>query len=1094
MVGPITYGLGGAIAKATFKAWFKDSEFAGSLSDSLTDLIARVIPDWKARSAATRQIERASERAAEALLPLIEREWSELDDGETYAAILSVQNAIESINVNSTLLASINYSHVTLHTLIESASKKQDLSNAAKQLSVRLCSECAQIIIDLAASLPEFQRESYAEILRRETLIAQSIDRLFEELENIRAQSLSQSTDRTSAEFEQNYRRAAVRRLDRIELFGLNAATRASTRQHSLSTAYISLSVSGAAQAQDVDASDGASALPNTITTPSGIVALRAEEAAAIAQRIVIKGDAGSGKTTLLQSLAVRCSLGSFEDARMKDWNNLVPFFISLRALVDVGLPPPEDFPKQVAPIISGTMPDGWVHELLAQGRCLLLIDGLDEISEVRREATRTWIGEILEAYPENRVLISSRPPAIPDGWLGSKGFVELELLPMSLGDVSNFVEHWHEAVAKEEREDEAAKATLSLSTALKERIKADRSLRELAATPLLCAMLCAMNRDRREVLPSNRIALYEAATQMILHGRDEQRQVRVEDLPSLDFETKRDLLQDIALWMMENGLSMAEDWRIEQQVQKLIPRFSRLPRGVTSASIVKALIHRSGVLRSPVDGQCDFIHNAFKEYLCARAVSDNDKFGFLIESIRDSEAWREVAPMAAAITDDRRRTAFLSELLGKGDMGTSKRAMYHLLAVRCLETCTQLDPAIQMQIRARLTRLKPPQSISEAKSLSAAGDLATDLARKRVGAPARTAACCVRTLRLIGSSKALDHLEAYGADGRSTVAKELLAAWPFFDRRDYARRVLSGSRALWGGLRLDSLAQLEGVGELINLASLTVLAPRSYLEEWHYTETVGACALKRLYLNVNGSVEIDRLVPLQDLETLIIDAAKVPGFEEVDQFQNLKTLNITATDISIQRSVNLAKLFNIVFSATRIEGLSKIAVSDNLIIFFAPYTIEADLSFLKSATSLTRLAIQSCHWSQALVNLVNLPKLTGLFLYGESGFRSIDELPSLKRLDSLWLLDSPYLESLSGIERFGRLKDLRISGAKSLRNLEELAGCQGINQLTIDGTPESLDLTPIAKLKGIRTISAPANVIARLRGMGVIANFRRHG
>ena len=47
-----------------------------------------------------------------------------------------------------------------------------------------------------------------------------------------------------------------------------------------------------------------------------------------------------------------------------------------------------------------------------------------------------------------------------------------------------------------------------------------------LATTPLLCAMLCALHRERGRQLPYDRIELYEAGCEMLLERRDMERQM----------------------------------------------------------------------------------------------------------------------------------------------------------------------------------------------------------------------------------------------------------------------------------------------------------------------------------------------------------------------------------------------------------------------------------------------------------------------------------------------------------------------------------------------------------------------------------------
>lgn len=1087
MAGPLTLSIGIAISKAVFKGWFKDSELVSSLTDSLHDLVASAVPGWQASSAAERQLQRMGEKAATALEPLLKIEWSNLPSGEKQTAVFQVQLAIDNSNVNSRLLAELDFDPNLLRATILSNLVTTMLNCSAAELARRLCDESAQLITDLASTMPTFHRDTFAEILQRETAISDSMDRVFMELKQIREQSAAQSTRFGSAQFEEGYRRAAARRLDRIELFGLNTSSNPSSRHHNLSTAYISLTVSGSPAANDNEGNK----VSSRRDTGQSLIAIRAEQAASLSPRLVIKGEAGSGKTTLLQSLAVRSATAAFTD-EMDEWNSLVPFFIALRELPDSALPQPEDFPALIAPSIAGIMPTGWVHEQLASGRGLVLIDGLDEISEDRRSDTRRWIEDLLATYPDCRLLVTSRPPAIPDGWLSQQGFVELELLPMSPSDVASFVDHWHEAVAGEEQDQKVASDTRELSSKLKERIRTDRSLRELAATPLLCAMLCAMNRDRREVLPSNRIALYEAAVQLILHGRDEQRKVRISDLPSLEFEIKRDLLQEIAFWMMENGLSMAEEWRVVDLISNLLPRFPKLRDTFSAELIVKALIHRSGVLRSPVDGKCDFIHNAFKEYLCARAISQGDRFGFLQQAVATDETWREVAPMAAAITDDRRRTGFLTELLNRGDSSQSKRVMYHLLAVRCLETCTQLEPDMQDRIREKIKGLRPPNSVSEAKSLSAAGDLALPLVRKTLGQYARTSANCVRTLRLIGTPGALEAMESYGSDGRSTVVKELLSAWPFFNRREYAHRVLANTRGLWNGLRVDSIEAIDGIGALKALARLEISLPRDTLTDEYSNELSGLNSLTTLTARVAGAFTILPLLKLSKLQVISLSTASVPDVSLISKITSLRSVTISCRDAINFDNADILKLTGFTLHAASIEGLRGVDINDRMVTFsVSSPNIVGELPCGSHASRLVSLGIPAASFFGFVETLPNPQILNALRLSNSANFPDLSFCSVISNVKSLTMTGCRDLISLNGIENMKDLKELSLYSAHQLSSLRGLEGCEGLERLTLGGPIDLVEVEPILALTNLRLIYGPAELLRRLRAAGLHVPMR---
>ena len=87
--------------------------------------------------------------------------------------------------------------------------------------------------------------------------------------------------------------------------------------------------------------------------------------------------------------------------------------------------------------------------------------------------------------------------------------------------------------------------------------IDGDRHLRALMVSPLLCALVCALNRERRTRLPRDRMEIYDAALDMLLERRDRERGVELAQAP-LTRTDKLLILQDIAFWLIRNGWSDA--------------------------------------------------------------------------------------------------------------------------------------------------------------------------------------------------------------------------------------------------------------------------------------------------------------------------------------------------------------------------------------------------------------------------------------------------------------------------------------------------------------------------------------------------------
>ena len=56
----------------------------------------------------------------------------------------------------------------------------------------------------------------------------------------------------------------------------------------------------------------------------------------------------------------------------------------------------------------------------LRRGRCLVLLDGLDEVAdEAERRAMSAWVDRLVAVYPDNRYVVTSRPPGYERAPLG---------------------------------------------------------------------------------------------------------------------------------------------------------------------------------------------------------------------------------------------------------------------------------------------------------------------------------------------------------------------------------------------------------------------------------------------------------------------------------------------------------------------------------------------------------------------------------------------------------------------------------------------------------------------------------------------------
>ena len=340
-------------------------------------------------------------------------------------------------------------------------------------------------------------------------------------------------TDSNADRVATAYRRRIVKVFDRLELFGLDFAA----QWYSLSIAYINLKVS-VRQASDY----GGEAFEGWLTE---------------CPRLLIDGRAGGGKTTILQWLAVRAARGDFEGAA-SGLNGYVPFFIRLREYAaprddaGIALPPPEKFLDKVAPLLAPEAPS-WPRTQLQSGRALILIDGMDEVPEGQRPAVLSWLSQLIELFPDLRYVVTTRPGAVEKNAFDEMGFIWATLEPMDPALVRTFVDQWHRAMGEWQKDAESQQQITVFRDELLKALDGDRFLSELANTPLLAGLICALNQHLAGQLPRRRGEIFEKALAMF-YERDRKRQIR-SSLP-LDLAATYHLLGDLALRLVRGGMA----------------------------------------------------------------------------------------------------------------------------------------------------------------------------------------------------------------------------------------------------------------------------------------------------------------------------------------------------------------------------------------------------------------------------------------------------------------------------------------------------------------------------------------------------------
>lgn len=429
LVETLIAGAGVAVGKSLLNIWIENDP-ASAAAGSIAGLIGEKVKSALKKRDLERQFEKLGDKAAQHLETQLKKEFDgKLDENRLDIVANAAGDTLLEIPITAEIVIARNRDPKELTDyFLQQKSANPGLADPDNPNPPYTREDCdayrralfhaAQLIVDLSSQFPGYDQSVDAELLKRVDSIS---DQVIDGLEKAAGQD--------AEAFEGDYRNAVVRAFDRLELFGVDLSE--TNKRYRLSVAYVTLMVERLGQFETGDE-------PEDDEDAEIRDALPADEALAKFPRLFIRGAAGSGKTTLLQWFAVFAASRQLQ-GELAALNDSVPFLIKLRHFADSDLPRPEDFVAQASEAIAGAAPKTWAHQKLKSGDALVLIDGLDEMPNERREQVRDWLRDLMGVYPKARYVISSRPYAAEEGWLDADEFDDAELQDMAGWIEKNF-------------------------------------------------------------------------------------------------------------------------------------------------------------------------------------------------------------------------------------------------------------------------------------------------------------------------------------------------------------------------------------------------------------------------------------------------------------------------------------------------------------------------------------------------------------------------------------------------------------------------------------------------------------------------------
>lgn len=470
--------------------------------------------------------------------------------------------------------------------------------------------------------------------------------------------------------FETDYLREIYKKNQKIEIFG--SGLNRGTKRYDISTSYIELSCSEREY-------------EDTHVELSSILGKH--------KVFWITGEAGSGKTTFVQWLTTH---------GISDENNslqgLVPVFVKLRNCSF-----PFDLEEYIQKELKLECPNGWVKQLLEYDKLLLLLDGLDEISPYDRNDIYSYVEDLNdEIKTKSKIVITARP-YVDDVLEIDHG--NYKILRMNSKNIEKFVYYWHRTIINNDEEGECKARTLI------DNIKKSSSLKSIAGTPLLCAMICALNHVSNETIPTNKNELYEKCCQMLIEDRDKERRIEVynEELNKLDYTKKTILLSEISLFMLKCEKVEIEKNDVVSYIKEYIENSTIICSGSIKENpllLIDYLIQRTGIIREPAREKIDYIHKTFMEYLGAKAIVRKMAWDLINKNLVNP-FWKETIIMSFNQMNQSIATDTLETLLQEHDESGNEELLF--MASLCAQNASDIKVEISRKIDEKIRKLIPP-------------------------------------------------------------------------------------------------------------------------------------------------------------------------------------------------------------------------------------------------------------------------------------------------------------------------------------------------------------------------------------------------
>jgi hypothetical protein len=395
--------------------------------------------------------------------------------------------------------------------------------------------------------------------------------------------------------------------------------------------------------------------------------------------RFAIVADPGYGKTTLTRYLASNYSCPNYQEHGAV---RLLPVLLRFRdiygSIQSEAVPKLEDLAvaqiKSLPNCSDLQLTQAWMQTQLKAGKCLVMLDGLDEVPEEQREKVSRWANRQMQEY-KSFFLLTSRP----HGYNASlfRGVKQLGILDFTNEQKRTFLHKWYqvalweqkwkslwqesqrssastpltEAQSRSQSDTEAHKAAASLYQQLVANLSVNT---QLAVNPLLLTIIAATHKAF-EMLPERRVTLYGKMFNLLLEDR---LNLRPSKLKLKEAKPNQLVLQVLALKLCEQGETKFTTKDGTAWITTKLAEQCKVVGGdvvCTPQQFLRGVEQVAGLLTGGDSDLYQFSHKTFQEYLAAAEIQQRGWKKVLTDRLQSGdwkkvEDWEEVFSFYAAL------------------------------------------------------------------------------------------------------------------------------------------------------------------------------------------------------------------------------------------------------------------------------------------------------------------------------------------------------------------------------------------------------------------------------------------------------------